>query len=123
MTSVLSSLLLLTSLVHMSLILLLKYDPKSFANSKSDVKSGRIGTLDPPSNRLAILKGLTKGNYFRQIVLLFVLRNSFVLSKHFSLQLNNALLGFCVSRPFQLFFSCALHDESQGSTTLCLVLS
>ena len=47
MTSVFPSLLSLTSLVRMSLILLLKYDPKPFANSKLDVQSGRIGTLVP----------------------------------------------------------------------------
>lgn len=50
MTSVLLSLLSLTSLVRVSLILLLKHDPKSFANSKSYVQSWTIGKLDSTSN-------------------------------------------------------------------------
>lgn len=88
MTSVFPSLLSLTSLVRMSLILLLKYDPKSFANSKSDVQSGRIGTLDSPSSEFAILKSFPW--FLPQEIILdknqscLLLRSSFVLSEHFS---------------------------------------
>lgn len=89
MTSVFPSLPSLTSLVRMSLILLLKCDPKSLGNSKSDVQSGRIGTLDSPSSELAILK--TFPWFLQQEFILnknqscLLLRSSFVLSEHFYL--------------------------------------